>query len=125
MDILHNDIKGDNVIVKQSDHDLFSGYLVDLGNASTNYLSAVYDFGQAERDLYEEDPLLIHYAPELILENAFTTTATDVYQVGQLIYLMGEDIGSPKLMDIGKCCIHKQPLDRANLLEVIELVAQL
>ncbi|XP_011665854.1 uncharacterized protein LOC100890470 isoform X2 [Strongylocentrotus purpuratus] len=125
MDILHNDIKGDNVIVKQSDHDLFSGYLIDLGNASTTFLSAIYDFGQTERDYYDDDPLSIHYAPELIFDNAATTRASDVYQIGQLIYIMGNDMGNEDLRDIGERCVYREPLSRIRLLDLIELVSQL
>ncbi|XP_041477564.1 uncharacterized protein LOC121425549 isoform X2 [Lytechinus variegatus] len=125
MDILHNDIKGDNVIVKQSDHDLFSGYLIDLGNASTTFLSAIYDFGQTERDYYEEDPLSIHYAPELIFDNAATTRASDIYQIGQLIYIMGYDLRNDDLRDIGEKCLYREPLSRIKLLDLIELISQL
>ncbi|XP_030841933.1 uncharacterized protein LOC115924192 [Strongylocentrotus purpuratus] len=125
MDILHNDIKGDNVIVKQSDHDLFSGYLIDLGNASTTFLSAIYDFGQTERDYYDDDPLSIHYAPELIFDNAATTRASDVYQIGQLIYIMGNDMGNEDLRDIGERCLYREPLSRIKLLDLIEFVSQL
>ncbi|XP_071490626.1 uncharacterized protein [Diadema antillarum] len=124
-DILHNDIKDDNVVIKQSDYDMYSAYLIDLGNASTTFLPASYDFGAFERECYEQDPLTVHYAPELLFDSACTTTASDIYQVGQLIYFMAEDIGNAHLRDIAEECLYREPLSRVKLSQLMELVSKL
>ncbi|XP_072180084.1 uncharacterized protein [Diadema setosum] len=125
MDILHNDIKDDNVIVKKTGVDTFQGFLIDLGSASTTYLPASYAFQQDQLETYREDPLAIHYAPELILDGALTSVATDVYQIGRVIFMTGEELEIQALMDIGEKCLCRKPRVRLKLDEVYELMVQM
>ncbi|XP_072180085.1 uncharacterized protein [Diadema setosum] len=125
MDILHNDIKDDNVIVKRTGLDTFQGFLIDLGSASTTYLPASYAFQQDQLETYREDPLAIHYAPELILDGALTSVATDVYQIGRVIFMTGEELEIEALMDIGGKCLCRKPRARLKLDEVFDLMAQI
>ncbi|XP_072180083.1 uncharacterized protein [Diadema setosum] len=125
MDILHNDIKDDNVIVKKTGVDTFQGFLIDLGSASTTYLPASYAFQQDQLETYREDPLAIHYAPELILDGALTSVATDVYQIGRVIFMPGEELEIQALMDIGEKCLCRKARVRLKLDEVYELMVQM
>ncbi|XP_072165954.1 uncharacterized protein [Diadema setosum] len=124
-DILHNDIKGDNVIVKKTGVDTYKGYVIDVGNATTTYLPAFYSFERCQREAYSRDPINVHYAPELIFDGARTTTATDVYQLGRLVYLIGEDLHQRPLLDIGKRCLCREPHQRLKLEKLMGLIAQL
>lgn len=80
--LLHNDIKSNNILLKQSDaDDSFIPKIIDMGKATSRVLPEIYKLTPRQRErYYQKYP---HLAFEL--RNKYgskTSTATDIYSFG-------------------------------------------
>ena len=81
--MLHNDIKSNNVLLKQSKSDEFIPIVVDMGKVTLRKSPEIYKLTQKQRERYN------HKYPHLAYElrnkyGSKTSTATDIYSLGYL-----------------------------------------
>ena len=85
-DILHNDLKSDNVLLKRQGRRL-RAVIIDFGLASTvDHPTKLTTVPQALKEAYLRREEATYVAPEIILDGQLTSTASDVFSLG-LIFL--------------------------------------
>lgn len=100
-DLLHNDIKGDNVIFGKSNNlstssamtstagsTQFQVVLIDFGKATKSMQGKLYHLTEHEKESYRIR--YMHIAPEVIEGECRQTTYSDMYAVGSLLYRITE-----------------------------------
>lgn len=113
--ILHNDIKGDNVIIsKINDH--FSPIIIDFGKAVDMAKAKVYQLPAKDQEKYRKEHKQI--APELVRGTHKQSTASDVYSFGLLISLVCKYYLCEPLRKLAFQCIHCNPSKRPQIVHL-------
>lgn len=113
--ILHNDIKGDNVVVSKI-YDKFFPVLIDFGKAVNVVNAKVYTLSPKEQDKYRKYHK--HIAPELVRGTHKQSTASDIYSFGLLISLVCKHFPCEPLRKLAFQCIHCNPNKRPLLIHL-------
>ena len=114
--ILHNDLKGDNVLLQERD-DFCVPKITDFGKATHVHNPAVYSLTEKEKTIYNTKHR--HLAFELRnIPNTKQCTMTDIYSLGRQIKIIGYSVNIEHLKNIGLRMMNKEPCKRPNLIEV-------
>ncbi|XP_042226757.1 serine/threonine-protein kinase shk2-like [Homarus americanus] len=121
-DILHNDVKADNIIVETvgDGPEDFVIHFIDFGSAA-KFGSEVYE------ELRENEEKPINLAPEVVEGECLCTEASDIYSFGLVILntIMGYDQVPSALKDLEKNMERENPGDRPQLKEVNTLLRKI
>jgi len=114
--ILHNDIKGDNIII--SDECGYHPIIIDFGKARKIYDAKRYSLNKSEQEKYFKHHW--HIAPELIRGTHKQSIASDVYSYGVLLHYVCKKLNFAALSTsrVSKKCLETNPSDRPKLLEI-------
>ena len=114
---LLNDLKGDNVLLSRSDSG-WRAVVIDFGWFCKQSDPQFYGFSDATKQRYARENLYEHIAPECALLDEGTSTASDVFQLGRLIRLVGVRSRSRDLLQIGDNCCSATAMFRPLISEV-------
>ena len=110
--LLHNDIKTDNLLM-QYDAGVWHAFIIDVGlctltsHPRTRYLT------EAQRDRYRQ--VHVHIAPELVEDGEPESKMSDIFQLGRVLYSIGQLGGVPDLMHLGSWCTTRNPRHRPSI----------
>ena len=109
--ILHNDIKGDNVII--SGEFCFHPVIIDFGKARKVCNAKLYSLTKSKQELYFK--LYWHIAPEVVRGIHSQSFASDVFSYGVLLKRVLKLKQFDSLMPLARNCIHDNPQSRPKL----------
>lgn len=114
--ILHNDIKGDNIVIEKSDTDVRS-VVIDFGKACYLDEAKKYSLSKPEKIKYVSDHPQI--APDLRDGETKQCESTDVYSVGRIIDIVNKKhLTIPALSKISESCLQYQSACRPQSSEL-------
>ena len=116
---LHNDIKGDNVIII-TDNSGFHAVLIDFGKACSIGNGKQYKLTKKQKEMYHK--CYLHIAPELVRGTHTQSVASDVYSFGMLMYSICNLHPNAKCMSVATSCLHSGPSKRPSLHSVQQLL---
>jgi len=118
--ILHNDIKGDNVVLTNTfeNSKRFHPVLIDFGKSCTTGKAKRYILTYKEQHKYYKHHW--HIAPELINGTQSQSFASDVYSLGALMSHSCKVIDQPNqiLYSVSQKCMHCNPKERPYLNDI-------
>ena len=114
---LNNDLHDGNVLLIVEDG-RWKGKLIDFGMASMQPVKL--NGGEDEKRLYQDEGLYRHYAPECALDDAPTSEQSDIFQVGSLMELVGQELGIDALITIGEFIRMAEPGKRPALESILD-----
>jgi len=110
---LHNDIKGDNVIITQYNI-LFHPIIIDFGKSRKTQDAKHYCLSKKEQDIYRQRHC--HIAPELIKGMQKQSSKSDIYSLGVLLANVCTKYHKyEQLSNIAKECMNDNPNVRPTL----------
>lgn len=119
--ILHNDVKGDNIVLTKESLQLHP-ILIDFGKCRQLSNAKWYKLNKQEKEKYCK--YHCHLAPELIEGTHCQSFASDIYSFGLLLSQMCKILPTPctstQLKLISKKCSCKKPEDRPSLQHILE-----
>ena len=122
-ELLHNDIKGDNVVIAKQIH--FQPVLIDFGKCRKVKDAKLYRLNKEEQHIYTNR--YWHIAPELIRGTHTQSFASDVFSLGVMLNTLFSAHKFKKLKDLSKELINSNPIERpmlscikVKLLEIME-----
>ena len=117
--LLHNDLKANNILLEEENH-RWRAVIIDFGLCSTMaepiYLQSTQSEKEARR---QKKDVMLHIAPEIILNDERASEATDIYAVGRLLLRIGRLIENDDLITQGELCTEEEPHLRPLHLEDI------
>ena len=116
---LHNDLKGDNVIISDANHSLHP-VIIDFGKSTTTAKGKLYRLSLRDQEKYRKHHK--HIAPEVVRGTHLQSPATDVYGFGLLMSLLCKYKTNEVLRKLAISCINGSPEKRPT---TKQLVAQL
>lgn len=120
---LHNDIKGNNIILGKTQSGEVQAYLIDYGKACHQMKGKVYQLTAEERKQYEtKHP---HIAPDLRDGLTAQNVKTDVFSLGRLLLKVCTKYTiSGTVHKIGRCCLADVSTDRPELSDVLHALQE-
>lgn len=110
--ILHNDIKGDNIVIDKQNSDVRS-VLVDLGKACYIHEGRRYSLSSAEKRRYVSNHPQI--APEVRDGHSKQSKESDIYSVGRIIDIVNRHkLAIPVLNTMSQNCLQYQSTNRPS-----------
>ena len=104
--VLHNDIKVDNILIKNGDR----AVIIDLGKVTPIAMPKIYNLNQEQRDAYNKLHRYLAYELRNVA-NARQTPLTDAYSFGYLL----RKINVPRFSELSQKLLLKTPSYRMNL----------
>ena len=108
-DLLHNDIKPNNVLLRRGRH-RWHALIIDMGN-----VTAV-DMPHCNRSLTEKEiegyqlgVVYQHLAPEYVLELEHTNIQTDIYSLGKILHEVARITNNAELFNLASAMIDSKP----------------
>ena len=116
--ILHNDIKGDNVLLKENDS-ICIPKITDFGKATHAHNPASYDLSEKDKEKYNLRHR--HLAFELRnVKGSKQSNSSDIYSLGRLLKIIGYHTGIEHLKRNGLAMMHKDPDRRPGLISIMK-----
>ena len=117
--IIHNDIKGDNVVIVCSSTTFFSPILIDFGKACFLSDAKKKILSDEEKDRYYKEHF--HIAPEVIEGTCAQSILSDVYSFGVVIASIYSHTKYCPLKELAKHCL-KPVSSRCTSTELLSIV---
>ena len=118
-DILHNDLKLDNVVLSKCKEGFLKPYIIGLGKACKVDSGHTYSLSEEECQRYKIDHSQI--APDLRDGLVKQSTATDVFSLGRIIKKMNRRvIKDAKINNIVQECLQYHSHSRPSVKKIIE-----
>lgn len=117
--IIHNDIKGDNVVIVCSSTTFFSPILIDFGKACFLNDAKKKILSDEEKDRYHKEHF--HIAPEVIEGTCAQSILSDVYSFGVVIASIYSHTKYRPLKELAKHCL-KPVSNRCTSTELLGIV---
>ena len=109
-DIIHNDIKEDNIVLDVNDG-LFKAVLIDFGKACFHGNGKKYSLSLDDVNLYKRNHP--HIAPDLRDGLCFQDRLSDVYSFGRVLFLVYEKVLPVAVLEpLSKLCLKYNGVDR-------------
>lgn len=119
---LHNDLKGDNVIISDDNNPLHP-VIIDFGKSTTLSKGKLYKLSQRDQDKYRKYHK--HIAIEVIRGTHPQSQASDIYAFGLLLSLLCKHKPNEDLCKLAVWCIKGNPEKRPQTQQLAtELKAQ-
>ncbi|XP_071953871.1 uncharacterized protein [Antedon mediterranea] len=118
--LLHNDLKGDNILVVFADC-RWAGRIIDLGQVSSLNHPQEYRLCEEEKARFRKNHT--HIAPELVSGTHKESTASDIFQIGLIVKEIGSKRNMTFLESLGDSCINKDPYRRPRITDILGHVA--
>jgi serine/threonine protein kinase len=115
--LLHNDIKCDNVMI-YNDSEGLKPVLIDFGKACRFKEGKSKKLTNKQKKKYCERHS--HIAPEIVEGTAGQTASSDIFALGRIILEIGTRLNCTKIVDLSKLCIDENPAKRCTLSFLIE-----
>lgn len=106
---LHNDLKGDNVIIYEA-HNSLHPVIIDFGKSTTLAKGKVYKLSIKDQEKYRK--VYKHIAPEVVRGTHPQSQASDVYAFGLLLSLLCKHKPYEPLRKLAFSCINGTPEKR-------------
>ena len=117
-EILHNDLKLDNIVLGTTKSHSLKAYIVDFGKACSIQAARHYHLSEEEKDLYKAEHTQI--SPDLRDGLVKQRVATDVYSLGRIMKRTNQlIIKSTNLRLMIKQCLQYHSHNRPTVVEVI------
>ncbi|XP_030855840.1 uncharacterized protein LOC115929880 [Strongylocentrotus purpuratus] len=116
---LMNDLKEDNCLLRKTPTGRWQAVIVDFGLACPCDAPYFYRFSDENKEKYRRREVHVHIAPECALDDRLTSVASDVFQLGRLLTLMGGATTNADLTAIGNICRQSSQLCRPSIEEVV------
>ena len=90
MSILHNDIKGDNVLIDINSSGKTRSIIADLGKAC--YIRHAKDYSHMKQDKKKFIQNHCHIAPDMVMGHCKQSKYSDIYSAGRVIKAINEKV---------------------------------
>lgn len=119
---LHNDLKGDNVIMNEI-HNSLHPVIIDFGKSTTISQGKIYKLSSRDQEKYRKCHK--HIAPEVVRGTHSQSIASDVYAFGLLLSLLCKHKRYEPLRKLAFSCINGTPEKRPTTTQLLtELQSQ-
>ena len=115
-DYLHNDLKGDNVIISDANNSLHP-VIIDFGKSTTLAKGKVYQLSLRDQEKYRKHHK--HIAPEVVRGTHPQSPASDVYGFGLLLSLLCKYKPYEPLRKMAFSCINGTPEKRPTTQQLV------
>ncbi|XP_063968941.1 uncharacterized protein LOC129281675 [Lytechinus pictus] len=122
MGFLMNDLKDDNCLLRKTQTGQWEAVIIDFGLVSPRTKPFFCLLSDDKKEKYRRNENFVHLAPECALDDEATTTMSDVYQLGRLLKLMGDETDIAELNPIGVMCMQTPPTSRPTIEDVVDLL---
>ena len=113
---LHNDLKGDNVIIGDADHSLHP-VIIDFGKSTTIAKGKLYRLSLRDQEKYRKHHK--HIAPDVVRGTHPQSPASDVYGYGLLLSLLCKYKTNEVLRKLAFSCINGSPEKRPTTQQLV------
>lgn len=119
---LHNDLKGDNMIISEVDK-MLHPIIIDFGKSTTQTKGKVYQLSERDQEKYRKYHK--HIAPEVVRGTHPQSQASDIYAFGLLLSLLCKYEQYEPLRKLAFSCINGSPEKRPTTQQLVaELQSQ-
>ena len=117
--ILNNDLQENNVLLIQGE-DRWHAKLIDFGMSSEMDEPFYLNMTEEAKVEYEYLNKHGHYAPECALDDEPSSVSSDVYELGSLMGLVGQEMKIGALLDMAQVIVTASPGQRPTLQAILQ-----
>ena len=116
LQILHNDIKSNNIIIQRNQNPM----IIDFGKATAIQCPSRYTLSDSQKQRYKKR--YSHLAPDLIDGTCSQSIYTDIYSVGNVFRHIGKEMQIDQLVEVAGKMMRDASIDRMRLSQAQELL---